>query len=157
MDSLALVNRIHQYLVIQWILPCSTTTHLFTWFESHYWIVSKTLGSSVASFHHAIIPGCNGDSQLLFDVLHIDPHLYVYVVIFLTWRRSTMYFWWLQSLLVMESWIHNVSPSGHDLKHCLMHGFTMYPRRLCLHTEHRYACLRDIHVRRFAHCCLLIS
>ena len=53
-------------------------------------------------------------------------------------------FWWLQSLLVMESWIHTVSPGGHDLTHCLMHGSVVYLRRLCLLTEHRYDCLEDI-------------
>ena len=57
----------------------------------------------------------------------------------------------------MDSWIHNVSPYVHDLKHCLMHGFAVYLRRMYLHTEHRYACFRDIHLRWSGHCYLLIS
>ena len=66
-------------------------------------------------------------------------------------------FWWLRSLLVMESWFHIVSLSAHDLTHCLMHGSAVYLRQLCLLTEHRYAFLKDIRLRWFDCCCLLIT
>ena len=33
--SLMLVNSLHHWLVIKWFLPCSTSTHLFTWLESY--------------------------------------------------------------------------------------------------------------------------
>ena len=31
--SLTLVNGIHQWPVIKWFLPCSTSTHIFTWLD----------------------------------------------------------------------------------------------------------------------------
>ena len=34
--SLALVNSIHQWLIINWFLPCSTSKNLFTWIELYY-------------------------------------------------------------------------------------------------------------------------
>ena len=33
--SPTLVNSLHHWLVIKWFLPCSTSTHSFTWLESY--------------------------------------------------------------------------------------------------------------------------
>ena len=57
----------------------------------------------MASSYHDIIPGCIGDSQVLFDVLHIDPHLCVFVAMFLIRRSSTLYY-----LVVTISLSHGV-------------------------------------------------
>jgi len=45
--SLTLVNGIHQWPVIKWFLPCSTSTHVITWSDSYFgwwdwrpWILS---------------------------------------------------------------------------------------------------------------------
>ena len=84
-------------------LPCLTTTHLFTWFESYYQIMMKTLVSSLASPYHSTIPGWIRDSRILFDVLHIDPHLYVFVAICLIQCSSAVYY-----IVAMISLSHGV-------------------------------------------------
>ena len=157
MDSLALVNRIHHCLVIKWILPSSTTTHLFTWFKSYYQIVTKTLGSLVASPCHAIIPGCIEDSWVLSDVLHIDPHLYVSMAMFLIWHRSTVYY-----LVATISHSHGVMdpqcisqwPWYQTLSYTWIRS--VYEAYL-LNTKHRYAFLVDTPLIWSDHCCFFIS
>ena len=105
----------------------------------------KTLGISVASPHHATLPDCDEVFRVFLHILHIDPHLYVYVAMFSLFDIDPQCNpQWLQSFIIIESWIHIVSLGGHDLSLCLIHGSIMYLRRLFLvsYIEHRYAFLR---------------
>ena len=40
--TLTLLNSLHYWLVIKWFLPCSTSTHLFTWIESYWFEKQKS-------------------------------------------------------------------------------------------------------------------
>jgi hypothetical protein len=44
------------------------------------------------SLHHSTIPSCVGDSQVVFDLLHIDPHLSVSMAMFFIQRSSIVYY-----------------------------------------------------------------
>ena len=115
--SLTLVNGLHHWPVIKWFLPCSTSGHLFTWLDSYYIGISKkTLGWVITmictfprlwwSFSWTMTHILSHRSTLYWFMamsFHLgDPqcifHGYDH---FMSWKyRSTLYIWWLYSLLI---------------------------------------------------------
>ena len=101
--SLALVYGIHQWPVIKWFLPCSTSTHVITWSDSYFgwrdwrpWITS--LWSRLRWSIH--------------DLWHIDPLCMIRGYVILTENlshRSTVYssgctMLWLHGSTVYDWW-----------------------------------------------------
>jgi hypothetical protein len=74
--SLALVNGSHHWSIIKWFLPCSTSTHVFTWLYLYYRVVEmKTLN--------------------IFSRIQVALEYIQFVLL----HRSTLYVSWLSSNL----------------------------------------------------------
>ena len=88
--SLALVNNIHQLMVINWFLPCSTSKNLFTWLESYR--LGLAWRPWAVRLHHYIFlsSGCGWRS---FEVL-TRIHIVCLVVVFSIWGQIT----WIYSV-----------------------------------------------------------
>ena len=88
--SLALVNSIHQWLVIKSFLPCSTSKNLFTWLES-YRLGLAWIPWAVRIHHYIFLSsGCGWRSFEFLTWIHIV----CLVAMFNIWGRIT----WIYSI-----------------------------------------------------------
>jgi hypothetical protein len=155
--SIALVNRIPQWPVIKWFLPCSTSIPLFAWLGMYHsrsrrrpWVV-----------RHPIIslsyPGCNGNLFESDIYCHIDPlrigpwlcychgiapHCIIHGCALLdSWRnRSTLYSQWLYSVSVLSCELWNNMKAQMWIVRCFEHDHQVLWKYRMIWFQKWYAC-----------------
>ena len=110
--SIAVVKVFHQWPIIKWFLPCSTSTPIIAWLDSYLWKMGlKTLD--------LIILVQVAMEYLWFVLTHRSTLRVTWLCpnLSLLTHRSTMYFWWLCSDLSRVGMDPQCMFGGHDLSY----------------------------------------